>query len=67
MKIVCVSSEKPDFASVDEAIRAALPLLMPFIRRAYQEMKAREMDPAQGSCPATPHTAPDHPRGKREQ
>jgi hypothetical protein len=65
--IRCVASDKPDFASVDEAICAALPLLMPSIKRAYQAMKERERETLEASRRATPPTASRHPRGKRKQ
>jgi hypothetical protein len=52
MKIVCVATEDPEFASGDEAITAALPLLMPFIRRAYREMRTRETDRLGPAAPA---------------
>jgi hypothetical protein len=40
IEVVSTASDDPDFASVHDAIRAALPLLAPFIRRAYRAMQA---------------------------
>jgi hypothetical protein len=65
--IRCVPSDKPDFASVDEAICAALPLLLPFIKRAYQAVKDRERESVDSSRQTTPHGVPRHLRGKRKQ
>lgn len=73
--IRCVASDKadykavggPDYASVDEAICAALPLLMPFIKRTYQAMKERERQSRAASGRATPRPEPRQPRGKRKQ